>query len=149
MKMMESLLVDRRLTARRAASQRRYAGSVPQRLQIRCLRRSPSDIKNIRFHSGQSKAMSLLGRKSIKFTLSQITGRFDQELIDVLPSSLRFVSHNGAGYDSIDAAACAARGNPLPLSHQIPPTKTSKQASPSQTHPVPLTLPQLTQLCTS
>ena len=40
----------------------------------------------------------------------QITGRFDQELIDALPSSLKFVSHNGAGYDSIDAHACAARG---------------------------------------
>lgn len=40
----------------------------------------------------------------------QMTGRFDQELIDVLPSSLKFVSHNGAGYDSIDASACAARG---------------------------------------
>lgn len=39
-----------------------------------------------------------------------MTGRFDQELIDVLPSSLRFVSHNGAGYDSIDALACANRG---------------------------------------
>ena len=39
-----------------------------------------------------------------------MTGRFDQELIDVLPSSLRFVSHNGAGYDSIDASACANRG---------------------------------------
>ncbi|KAF6222742.1 hypothetical protein HO133_000790 [Letharia lupina] len=41
---------------------------------------------------------------------TQMTGRFDQELIDVLPSSLRFVSHNGAGYDSIDASACATRG---------------------------------------
>ena len=40
----------------------------------------------------------------------QITGRFDEELIDVLPSSLKFISHNGAGYDSIDAAACALRG---------------------------------------
>ena len=41
---------------------------------------------------------------------SQITGRFDQEIIDVLPPSIRFISHNGAGYDSIDATACAARG---------------------------------------
>lgn len=39
----------------------------------------------------------------------QITGRFDQELIDLLPQSLRFISHNGAGYDSVDAAACAVR----------------------------------------
>ncbi|MCJ1274383.1 hypothetical protein MMC21_002179 [Puttea exsequens] len=41
---------------------------------------------------------------------TQITGRFDQTLIAALPSSLRFISHNGAGYDSIDAHACAARG---------------------------------------
>ena len=39
-----------------------------------------------------------------------MTGRFDQELIGVLPSSLKFISHNGAGYDSIDASACASRG---------------------------------------
>ncbi len=39
-----------------------------------------------------------------------MTNRFDQELIDLLPSSLKFISHNGAGYDSIDASACAARG---------------------------------------
>ena len=31
-------------------------------------------------------------------------------MIDALPSSLKFISHNGAGYDSIDAMACAARG---------------------------------------
>ncbi|CAD6583310.1 MAG: hypothetical protein ASARMPRED_001292 [Alectoria sarmentosa] len=39
-----------------------------------------------------------------------MTGRFDQEVVDLLPSSLKFVSHNGAGYDSIDASACATRG---------------------------------------
>lgn len=42
----------------------------------------------------------------------QLTGRFDRELIDRLPRSLRFVSHNGAGYDQIDANACAAKGRP-------------------------------------
>ncbi|KAK4693653.1 glyoxylate reductase, partial [Lecanoromycetidae sp. Uapishka_2] len=50
------------------------------------------------------------GVKPKVLLLGEITGRFDQELVDVLPSSLKFVSHNGAGYDSIDAAACAARG---------------------------------------
>ena len=39
-----------------------------------------------------------------------MTNRFDQELIDLLPFSLRFISHNDAGYDSIDASACVARG---------------------------------------
>ncbi|KAL9579855.1 MAG: hypothetical protein Q9212_004852 [Teloschistes hypoglaucus] len=41
---------------------------------------------------------------------TMLTGRFDQELIDLLPQSLKFVSHNGAGYDQIDAEACASRG---------------------------------------
>lgn len=40
----------------------------------------------------------------------QITGRFDSELVSLLPRTVKFVSHNGAGYDSIDATACAERG---------------------------------------
>ncbi|KAL8694249.1 MAG: hypothetical protein Q9218_001075 [Villophora microphyllina] len=40
----------------------------------------------------------------------ELTGRFDQELIDLLPQSLKFISHNGAGYDQIDAEVCANRG---------------------------------------
>lgn len=38
------------------------------------------------------------------------TGRLDAELLAALPASLRFVCHNGAGYDQIDVAACTARG---------------------------------------
>ncbi len=45
----------------------------------------------------------------------QLTGRFDRELIDALPQSLRFISHNGAGYDQIDASACADKGRPRDL----------------------------------
>ena len=40
----------------------------------------------------------------------QLTGRFDPELIDALPDSVRFISHNGAGYDQIDAIACMKKG---------------------------------------
>lgn len=40
----------------------------------------------------------------------QITGRFDKELVDALPESLKFISHNGAGYDQIDVNACKSRG---------------------------------------
>lgn len=36
----------------------------------------------------------------------EVTGKFDKELIQVLPKSLRFLCHMGAGYDSIDVAAC-------------------------------------------
>ncbi|KAI1075599.1 glyoxylate reductase [Whalleya microplaca] len=38
------------------------------------------------------------------------TGRIDGELLALLPPSLRFICHNGAGYDQIDVGACRARG---------------------------------------
>jgi lactate dehydrogenase-like 2-hydroxyacid dehydrogenase len=40
----------------------------------------------------------------------QIAGPFDAELIKQLPNSLKFICHNGAGYDQIDVQACASRG---------------------------------------
>jgi glyoxylate reductase len=40
----------------------------------------------------------------------QIAGPFDAELINQLPASLKFICHNGAGYDQIDVQACASRG---------------------------------------
>jgi len=33
------------------------------------------------------------------------TGPFDQELVSQLPKSLKFICHNGAGYDNIDVEA--------------------------------------------
>lgn len=44
------------------------------------------------------------------FESVQTTGRLDAALVAVLPRSLRFVCHNGAGYDQIDIPACTARG---------------------------------------
>ena len=38
------------------------------------------------------------------------TGPFDAELVSVLPKSLKYICHNGAGYDNIDVAACTERG---------------------------------------
>lgn len=38
-----------------------------------------------------------------------ITGRVDAELVASLPASLRFICHNGAGYDQVDVPACTAR----------------------------------------
>ncbi|CAI6089159.1 unnamed protein product [Clonostachys chloroleuca] len=40
----------------------------------------------------------------------QFTGLFDSELIAKLPSSVKFICHNGAGYDQIDVKACIERG---------------------------------------
>ncbi|KAF5693426.1 d-3-phosphoglycerate dehydrogenase [Fusarium denticulatum] len=39
-----------------------------------------------------------------------ITGLFDSELLDVLPKSLKFICHNGAGYDQIHVSECTSRG---------------------------------------
>jgi lactate dehydrogenase-like 2-hydroxyacid dehydrogenase len=37
-------------------------------------------------------------------------GVFDKALIDVLPPTLRWIAHNGAGYDAIDVKACKEKG---------------------------------------
>jgi glyoxylate reductase len=39
-----------------------------------------------------------------------VTGPFDKQLIDLLPASVKYITHNGAGYDNIDVKACTARG---------------------------------------
>ncbi|OCK83059.1 hypothetical protein K432DRAFT_379826 [Lepidopterella palustris CBS 459.81] len=44
------------------------------------------------------------------FASVNITGLFDEELVKVLPESLRFICHNGAGYDQVDVQACTDRG---------------------------------------
>ncbi|KAI1504513.1 D-isomer specific 2-hydroxyacid dehydrogenase [Biscogniauxia marginata] len=44
------------------------------------------------------------------FESVSVTGRVDAELLSALPRTLRFVCHNGAGYDSVDVPACDARG---------------------------------------
>jgi glyoxylate reductase len=41
---------------------------------------------------------------------TKITGPFNDELLDALPKSLKFICHNGAGYDNIDIPACTKRG---------------------------------------
>ncbi|KAF6763053.1 D-isomer specific 2-hydroxyacid dehydrogenase [Ephemerocybe angulata] len=37
-------------------------------------------------------------------------GVFDKELIEGLPSSVKWIAHNGAGYDPVDVHACIAKG---------------------------------------
>lgn len=39
-----------------------------------------------------------------------IIGTFDKALIDGLPSTVRWIAHNGAGYDPVDVYACKAKG---------------------------------------
>lgn len=40
----------------------------------------------------------------------QVTGPFNTEILDVLPSTVKFICHNGAGYDNIDIATCTKKG---------------------------------------
>ncbi|KAJ5126918.1 2-hydroxyacid dehydrogenase [Penicillium atrosanguineum] len=42
-------------------------------------------------------------------TSNKYTGPFDAEMLAVLPQSLKYICHNGAGYDNIDVAACTQR----------------------------------------
>ncbi|KAL2840581.1 D-isomer specific 2-hydroxyacid dehydrogenase [Aspergillus pseudoustus] len=43
------------------------------------------------------------------FESVSITGLIDEELVNALPKSLRFLAHCGAGYDQVDVHACTAR----------------------------------------
>ncbi|PGH00482.1 hypothetical protein AJ80_09173 [Polytolypa hystricis UAMH7299] len=45
------------------------------------------------------------------------TGLFDEELVKVLPTSLKFLAHCGAGYDQIDVKTCANRSPPIRVSN--------------------------------
>lgn len=51
------------------------------------------------------------------FMSFDVTGPFDAELLSVLPKSMKFLSHNGAGYDQIDVHACAEREPPIVVSN--------------------------------
>ena len=51
------------------------------------------------------------------FPSVSITGIFDEELVQAIPKNWRFLAHNGAGYDQVDAHACAARDPPLLVSN--------------------------------
>ena len=39
-------------------------------------------------------------------------GVFDKEIIDALAPSVKWIAHNGAGYDQIDVEECLAKGKP-------------------------------------
>ena len=48
-------------------------------------------------------------------------GIFDKALIDGLPSTVRWIAHNGAGYDPVDVHACMAKGRHLSPAKSIIP----------------------------
>jgi len=51
------------------------------------------------------------------FLSVDVTGVWDEKLINALPKTLRFCAHMGAGYDQIDVQACSARDPPLRVSN--------------------------------
>ena len=53
-------------------------------------------------------------------------GVFDKALIDSLPPSVRWIAHNGAGYDPVDVYACMAKGR-HPVSREVYITSSLKQ----------------------
>ncbi|KAJ5450505.1 2-hydroxyacid dehydrogenase [Penicillium daleae] len=42
-------------------------------------------------------------------TSNKYTGNFNEELLSVLPKSIRYICHNGAGYDNLDIPGCTKR----------------------------------------
>ena len=42
-------------------------------------------------------------------------GVFDEQIIDALAPTVKWIAHNGAGYDQIDVVECKARGKTLPV----------------------------------
>jgi len=57
--------------------------------------------------SGQYDDVVVIYRSN---TSNKYTGNFNRELIDALPASLKYICHNGAGYDNIDVPACTEKG---------------------------------------
>ncbi|KAE9372443.1 hypothetical protein N431DRAFT_466688 [Stipitochalara longipes BDJ] len=41
---------------------------------------------------------------------TMVTGPFTEEIISVLPSTVKYICHSGAGYDNINVEACTQRG---------------------------------------
>jgi glyoxylate reductase len=47
-------------------------------------------------------------------TSAEQIGIFDKELVNGLSSSVKWIAHNGAGYDPVDVQACISRGIQIP-----------------------------------
>ncbi|KAM0747844.1 putative 2-hydroxyacid dehydrogenase [Meredithblackwellia eburnea MCA 4105] len=48
--------------------------------------------------------------RHFKGASTKVTGLFDPSLVAGLPKTLKFIAHNGAGYDQIDVEACTSAG---------------------------------------
>lgn len=66
------------------------------------------DVVALYRSNNSTKVRLQLKRKALKLTV-QYTGPFNAEMVAVLPKSLKYICHNGAGYDNIDVAACSEK----------------------------------------
>ncbi|KFY02617.1 hypothetical protein O988_02035 [Pseudogymnoascus sp. VKM F-3808] len=57
--------------------------------------------------SGKYDSVKAIYRSNVS---TSITGPFDEELVAALPPSIKYICHNGAGYDNIDVPACTKKG---------------------------------------
>ena len=70
---------------------------------------------------------------------TNVTGPFDKELVSSLPASLKYITHNGAGYDNIDIPACSERNiavssTPLAVNDSTADSTCRTQSLASHTH---------------
>ncbi len=73
-------------------------------------------------------------------------GVFDKEIINALVPSVKWIAHNGAGYDQIDVQACKENGEPTKSESKLVRLAVlysvlSYQVFSYQTPRVPLTMP--------
>ncbi|RDW74816.1 hypothetical protein BP6252_05958 [Coleophoma cylindrospora] len=59
---------------------------------------------------------------------TMITGRFTEEILSVLPKSVKFICHNGGGYDNIDVDGCTRRGYHILFNFRIWPANNATVA---------------------
>lgn len=74
---------------------------------------------------------------------TKVTGPFNKELLSVLPKSLKYICHNGAGYDNIDVAECSQRGEFVSFTEFIVIMKVrmlTRKKSPCRAPPLPSTM---------
>lgn len=52
----------------------------------------------------------LLLKKNLLLKDGQVTGTLSEEIISILPPTVKWLCHSGAGYDNMDVEACTPRG---------------------------------------
>merc|ERR1719174_3258614 len=70
------------------------------------LRDAKMDIENVLNEVKKTNTMANILENRLANTAKGLQQSWGQELVDKLPASLKYICHNGAGYDNIDVTAC-------------------------------------------